>query len=267
MVNSSAKPTSSDRLKHMVSYSNSILEDFEIKSKSDGKMHQCSINLLSIGDIEAVLHVQSETVRHLNDSSIYYPDSREVFEASLSNDGLIVGCLVNGQLVAFRSIWFPRSRPENLGLDIGMSDPLQLSQVAHLERACVLPEFTGNRLQMRMTRHAINLARENNSFRYLFSTVAPMNYASMQDKFSVDMLIVKLVKKYEDYYRYIFYKDIMKSLQTNVFDPASLIFTNGDDISAQVNLLRQNDPLVGCLQQRTNNTVEVGYAKIEHALF
>ncbi len=246
--------------------SNPILEGFEVISRADGKPYQCSINVLNISDIDAVLNVQDETVRHIKDSSLYYPDTREVFEASLSGHGLIIGCFVDQRLVGFRSIWFPRSRPENLGLDIGMQDPNQLSQVAHLERACVIPEFTGNRLQMRMTRHAINLAKQNSSFRYLFSTVAPMNYASMQDKFLADMLILKLVKKYEDYYRYIFFQDVLKPITVNL-NPSSLVLADGEDIDAQVNLLKQSDLMVGCLQQRNADAMQVGYAKIEHALF
>ena len=250
----------------MLSPSGPVLEGFEVISRVDGKPYHCSINVLNTGDIDAVLNVQDETVRYMKDPSLYYPDTREVFEASLSKDGLIIGCLVNNRLVAFRSIWFPRSRPENLGLDIGMQDPAQLSQVAHLERACVIPEFTGNRLQMRMTRHAIHLARHNSSFRYLFSTVAPMNYASMQDKFSADMLILKLVKKYEDYYRYIFFQDVIKPITVNP-NPAAIILADGEDVESQVTLLEQNKLMVGCMQQRNGDAVQVGYANIEHALF
>lgn len=267
MANSNTLSSNAPGLNASSAPSSPVLEGFEVISRVDGKPYQCSINVLNISAIDAVLNVQDETVRHITDSSLYYPDTREVFEASLSEHGLIIGCLVNKRLVAFRSIWFPRSRPENLGLDIGMQDPDQLSQVAHLERACVIPEFTGNRLQMRMTRHAINLAKQNSSFRYLFSTVAPMNYASMQDKFSADMLILKLVKKYEDYYRYIFFQDVIKPIEVNLQHPSSIIFANGKDIEAQVSLLKQNDLMVGCMQQRNGDAMQVGYAEIEHALF
>ncbi|WP_114636593.1 hypothetical protein [Polynucleobacter necessarius] len=96
-----------------------ILEGREVTSKVDGKISHCSIKALGMDDIDAVLNVQDETVRNIQDSSIfYYPDSREVFEVSLGNEGLIIGSLVNDRLVAFRSIWFPGLRPENLGRDI-----------------------------------------------------------------------------------------------------------------------------------------------------
>ena len=247
--------------------SNQALEECKITSRVDGNLHDCIIKVLNIEDINSVLSVQDQAVRHIKDFSIYYPDTREIFEASLSTDGLIIGCFVDDRLVAFRSVWFPRSRPENLGLDIGMHDPSQLSQVAHLERACVIPEFTGNHLQMRMTHHAIDLAKSTSSFRYLFSTVAPMNYASMQDKFSANMLILRLVRKYEDYYRYIFFQDVMQPIHVNLQNPSSIIFVDGDNIEAQVSLLEQNDSMVGCLQQRNNDVMQVGYTKIECALF
>lgn len=247
--------------------SSEVLEVCKVNSRADGRQHNCSINVLNIGDIDSVLDVQDETVHHLKDSAIYYPDTREVFEASLSDDGLIIGCFVNGRLIAFRSIWLPRMRSENLGLDIGMQDPSQLMQVAHLERACVIPEFTGNRLQMRMTRHAINLARKTSRFRYLFSTVAPQNYASMQDKFAADMLILKLVKKYEDYYRYIFFQDVMNPIQVKSQNSASIIFTDGHDIDTQVSLLEHINPMVGCLQKRNGDAMQVGYTKVESTFF
>lgn len=251
----------------MLTPSSQALEECTLISRVDGSAHQSSIYVLDTHDIDAVMKVQDETVRHIQDTSLYYPDTREVFEASLANDGLIIGCFVDSRLVGFRSIWFPRSRPENLGLDIGMQDLHELSQVAHLERACVIPEFTGNRLQMQMTRHAIALAKRTSSFRYLFSTVAPMNYASMQDKFSVDMLIVKLVKKYEDYYRYIFFQDLMKPISIDSQNPSSIEFADGDNIEDQLSLLHENDAMVGCLQQRNNDVMQVGYAKIECKLF
>ncbi|WP_114636592.1 hypothetical protein [Polynucleobacter necessarius] len=90
---------------------------------------------------------------------------------------------------------------------------------------------------MRITKHAIKLAKQNSSFRYLFSTVAPTNYASMQDKFSADMLILKLVKKYEDYHRYIFFQDIINPILLDVKNHSSLVFTEGHDIESQLNLL------------------------------
>ena len=243
-----------------------ILEKGTVTSRVDGNCHAYRFCVLNTHDIDAVLRVQDETVRHIHDSSLYYPDTRELFEASLSSEGLIIGCFVNDRLVAFRSIWYPRLRPENLGLDIGMRDRSQLALVAHLERACVIPEFTGNRLQMKMTHHAIDMARRTSSFCYLFSTVAPMNYASMHDKFSVDMLILKLVKKYDGYYRYIFFKNVMNPILIHSPTPSSIRLLDGDDIEAQVSLLGQNAAMVGCLQQRSGELMQVGYTKYEYKL-
>ena len=241
-----------------------ILEEGKLIRHPDGSRHDYSLAVLGPEYLEKVLQVQADVVGTLEDYSLYYPSPEQIFRESLSGLGLIIGCFVEGRLVAFRSIWYPRDHPENLGRDIGMQDREELNQVAHLERSCVLPEFRGNRLQIHMTHYALDLATRNKSFRYFFSTVAPMNYASMKDKFEASMVIVQLKKKYEDFYRYTFYQDLINPVQSA---SPELIFASGDDIDDQIRIMESEKGIVGCLMRTENEVTEVGYAKANHELF
>jgi hypothetical protein len=248
----------------MNSGSLSILEKGSLVRHSDGVTQDYSLVELGPEHLEKVLQVQADVVGTMDDYSLYYPSPEQIFGESLRGQGLIIGCLVEGELVAFRSIWYPRDHPENLGLDIGMRDKDQLDQVAHLERSCVLAEYRGNRLQIHMTHYALDLATRNKSFRYFFSTVAPMNYASMKDKFEASMAIVQLKKKYEGFYRYTFYQDLLNPVHAASPEP---VFVNGNDIDSQVRLLDSEKGIIGCAMQKNGEIMQVGYAKANHALF
>jgi hypothetical protein len=241
------------------------LESGYLRDRSCQSERYFEIRLLSTSYLDDVMSVQNETFRALEDKSIYYPSCRGTFEDSLSGNGLVIGCFVEDALIGFRSIWLPGESEDNLGLDIGIDKKEHLMKVAHLERACVLPNFTGNRLQMRMTNHAIELAKRYGHFRYLCSTVAPTNYASMQDKFSADMVIVSLLKKYEDYYRYIFFRDVLNPCQINNKLTHTLNI-DGNNIESQIELLHHSPQYVGYQQSRNEGVTLVSYCLLSKNL-
>jgi len=249
----------------MGNYVSDALESGYLRHRLDQSEKCFEIKLLSAIHLDDVMLVQDKTFQSLQDKSIYYPSSRHVFEESLSGQGLVIGCFVEDSLIGFRSIWLPMDSEDNLGIDIGIDKKDHLRKVAHLERACVLPEFTGNRLQMRMTNHAIELAKQHGHFRYLCSTVAPTNYASMQDKFSADMYIVSLLKKYEDYYRYIFFRDILSPCIL-VKNLAHSLNIDGGDIESQIKLLHQSPQYVGYQQNRLDGATSVSYGLLTRSL-
>lgn len=242
-----------------------VLESGHLRHRLDQSERYFEIRLLSASHLDDVMFVQDQTFQALPDKSIYYPSARHIFQDSLSGRGLVIGCFVEDALIGFRSIWLPTDSEENLGIDIGIEKKEHLIKVAHLERACVLPEFTGNRLQMRMTNHAIELAKQHGHFRYLCSTVAPTNYASMQDKFSADMVIVSLLKKYEDYYRYIFFRDILNPYDLNK-DLTHTLSINGGDIENQIELLNQSPRYIGYQQHRVDGITSVSYGLLARSL-
>ncbi|MEY4482080.1 MAG: hypothetical protein RIQ84_1242 [Pseudomonadota bacterium] len=249
----------------MKSSLSNILESGYLRHRLDQSERYFEIRLLSASHLDDVMFVQDRTFQALQDKSIYYPSSRCTFEDSLSGKGLVIGCFVEDALIGFRSIWLPSDSEENLGIDIGIEKKEHLTKVAHLERACVSYEFTGNRLQIRMTNHAIELAKQHGHFRYLCSTVAPTNYASMQDKFSADMVIVSLLRKYENYYRYIFFRDILNPCEFNK-DLIQSLTIDGGDIEYQIKLLHQSPRYIGYQQFRVQGDTRVSYGLLSRSL-
>lgn len=262
----SSIPTMTNQISTDSTHTNDVLEYGQLIRISDKKSIPYQIKRVDISGIDEIMSIQEKTFKALDDRALYYPSSREIFEESLADNGLVIGCYVDSQLIAFRSIWYPGLREENLGNDLGMCSSEQLNQVAHLERACVLPDFRGNRLQIHMTNNAIRLAKEKRFFRYLFSTVAPSNYASMQDKFACNMIIVRLLKKYEDYYRYIFYQDIIQPIDTMNNNSVTTSF-DGEDITGQLAFLSTDKKNVGFQQFKKNNSTHVNFLKIDKPLF
>jgi hypothetical protein len=89
----------------------------------------------------------------------------------------------------------------------------------------------------------------------------------MKDKLGVNMVIVQLKKKYEDYYRYIFYQDILNPIISPVQSDDSHIFVDVEDIASQMQLLETNDDVHGYILQKNNEMMQIGYAKTNRPLF
>jgi len=247
---------------------NSALEFGNLICQSSGLTKPYRINILSPEHLDDVIKVQQQVLGTLEKPSSYYPGAHQIFEESLSGRGLIVGCYVEDSLIGFRSIWYPQNHSANLGIDIGLSSAKNLEEVAQLERTCVLPEFRGNRLQITMMQYMIDHAKRNNSFRYLLATVAPTNYASMQDKFVHNMLIFDLKKKYAGHYRYIFFQDLFKPVDVATESVSPIIFVDAEDIESQCNILQNDRAYVGYMQKKNEeNIMQVGYVQVNRPLF
>lgn len=174
-----------------------------------------TMRLLGPEHFAAVAWVQEALMAALQNAEFYYPNPPDLLRLCLGERGLAIGTFIDDRLIGFRSILYPGAREDNLGRDIGLAGD-ELNQVAHLERTVVLPPYRGNRLQIRMTAHAIRLGIATRDVRHLFSTVAPANVASMADKFTIGMLIVRTKEKYQHYTRHLFYQDLRTPLGIEV---------------------------------------------------
>ncbi len=198
------------------------------------------LRLLEFGDLDQIVELERIVIDSLPDKTAYFPEPPGVFVDSLKGNGIVVGCFVDFELIAFRSIWFPKDSSYNLGLDIGLVNRKDLQSVAHLERTCVHPRFRGNRLQITMTDLALQLAVDKNYTLFL-CTIAPGNYASMTDKFHVGMVIYRLLKKYGGLDRYLFYKNIDKPILDQELSNGTRTSINGLDIQRQYQIMAQPD--------------------------
>jgi len=220
-----------------------------------------AIHLLGPEHLDEVVAVQQLVVDSLEDPSMFYPGPRELMAECLGPRGEVVGTFVEDRLVGFRSVLYPGDRDDNLGLDIALEGQDLLS-AAHLDRTAVDPAYRGNRLQIRMTAHAIRLAVENSEWRHLFSTVAPGNFASMKDKFTAGLQIVRIKKKYMDYWRHVFYRDIFCPVDV---DLATSVRVAGEDLDRQRTLVEEQG-YVGYQLEPTGSGIAVLFAKPARAI-
>lgn len=223
---------------HLITAADTLLETGKLTEHREGRPpteRPFEIRLLGPEHLDEVCETQQRIVETLMDPEFYHPNPRELIGMSLGEHGKGIGTFVDGALVGFRLILFPGARADNLGRDIGLPTHC-LDSVAHLERTGVDPVYRGNRLQIRMTAHAVRLIVKNHRWRHIFSTVAPANFASMQDKFRIGMQIVRTLKKYGDCWRHVFYLDLSEPVG---IDPETIVAVAAGDLVAQHSLVEE----------------------------
>lgn len=176
----------------------------------DGIEQPFTIRRLRIGDLVGILAVQRQVVSEMADKSVLQPLAEEEFQYILEGNGLMIGAFVGDALIAFRALLVPVMDEEHLGRDIGLEGE-ELEKVIYQEISNVLHEYRGNKLQMTL---AILIMQELNKleaqYRYVCSTVAPLNIPSLKDKFLQGLEVAALKEKYNGMLRYVFVKDLAK---------------------------------------------------------
>lgn len=217
---------------------NTLLETGTLTEHREGRPpteRPFEIRRLGPEHLDEVCEKQRHIVETLTDPEFYHPNPRALIGMSLGEHGRGIGTFVDGALVGFRLILFPGTRADNLGRDIGLPTHC-LDRVAHLERTGIAPAYRGNRLQIRMTAHAVRLTVANHRWRHLFSTVAPANFASMQDKFRIGMQIVRTLRKYGDCWRHLFYLDLSEPVG---IDTETTVAVTAGDLATQRSLVEE----------------------------
>ena len=123
----------------------------------------------------------------------------------------MIGAYYNEQLIAFRAMLEPELDEEHLGKDAGLPKS-EWPFVLYSEISNVDPDFQGNGLQV-LLGELIMKEVDQQRFRYICTTVAPFNIASLKDKFAHGMQIVSLKVKYGNLLRYILMKDLTGQLK------------------------------------------------------
>lgn len=170
---------------------------------------------LAVDHLGDILTLQQKVLNTLTTGAFLQPLTEEEFLYILNGKGMMIGACYEGQLIAFRAMLEPEIDEDgHLGIDAGV--PMnELSSVIYSEISNVDPDFRGNNLQVllgKIIMQEIDIA----NFRYVCTTVAPFNIASLKDKFAHGMEIVALKVKYGDLLRYILMKDLLLTLQEEV---------------------------------------------------
>jgi len=154
----------------------------------------------------------------------------------LGEQGLSLGAYNSeAELIGYAAAYFPGKQADNLGLDLGFSQP-ELMRVAHLEVGLVHPFYRGRGWQSSLYQELIKALAKEGSYRYLLSTVAPHNYPALRNSLRLQLYIGALQVKYGDKLRYILIRDLEEPF--NIYQK-TIEICQVTDIELQQNLLQQ----------------------------
>lgn len=164
-----------------------------------------TIRLAALDDAEAIFKTMMTIYEHLEDQSLFYPDTRELITKHIKEQGITaVACDENDQIAGFFSIRFPGTAEDNLGTYLSLP-PEEMLLVAHMESAAILPEHRGHKLQNRMF---LFLEKElkNYPYKYYLTTISPHNPASLRSMMKEGFEIIATDIKYGGLERHILYR-------------------------------------------------------------
>ncbi|WP_172369470.1 GNAT family N-acetyltransferase [Sporosarcina jiandibaonis] len=188
---------------------------------------QIEVRRLTAKNLNEILLLQRKVISALTTASFLQPLSEEEFSTILNGKGLMIGAYFNDKLIAFRAMLEPELNDEHLGKDAGLPESAW-PQVLYSEITNVDPEFRGNNLQVLLGEIILGEV-DKTRFRYICTTVAPFNIASLKDKFAHGLQIVSLKKKYGNMLRYILMKDLsLVSTELNTLESQYILMADTD---------------------------------------
>jgi hypothetical protein len=219
---------------------------------------EIEIRHLSVKNINEILLLQRKVIDALTTDSFLQPLSDEEFSTILNGKGLMIGAYFDNVLIAFRAMLEPELDDEHLGKDAGLPESVW-PQVLYSEITNVDPEFRGNNLQVILGEIILGEV-DKTRFRYICTTVAPFNIASLKDKFAHGLQIVSLKRKYGNMLRYILMKDLsLESLETGTLEIQYILMAATEE---QQQLLE--DGWIGSDIEKRNDSWFVRYEKPEN---
>lgn len=216
---------------------------------------EITIRQLAPEQLQQILALQEKVIAALTTNAILQPLSEEEFLFLLNGKGQMIGAYDEDRLIAFRAMLVPENDDEHLGIDAGLAEE-ELHRVLYSEISNVDPAYRGNGLQQLLGKIIFGQV-DTNRYRYICTTVAPFNIASLKDKFAQGMHIVSLKLKYGGKLRYVLMKDLQQSpLENGPIDSRQLSMS---DTEGQQRLLA--DGWIGTAMEQQNGEWVVDYQK------
>jgi ribosomal protein S18 acetylase RimI-like enzyme len=169
---------------------------------------QYEIKFLNKSHLDQLLCLQEIIVKNLSDPTSYYVEPIQFFRKQLAIENTSIGFFQNDQLVAFNLASFPSIDEENLGIDIGLKPEFFL-QFAQLGPGAVHPDHRKRGLLSKIAEEHPKIMEEM-GYRYLCFTASPTNYPTIKAFMDNGFLIKQLKLKFNNVFRYIFYRDLKK---------------------------------------------------------
>ncbi|QTD41259.1 GNAT family N-acetyltransferase [Sporosarcina sp. Te-1] len=209
------------------------------------------IRPVGLEQLKEILSLQQKVFSTLSTKTFLQPLTEEEFAYILGGKGVMLGVYLRGELIAFRAMMEPDELDdEHLGLDAGLTKE-EFSTVLYSEITNVHPDYRGNSLQ-RILGRMLLAEIDQEKYRYICTTVAPFNIASLKDKFNLGMHIVALKEKYGTKLRYI----LMKDLTARPVYRAASVFIHMGNTERQQELLEKGWVGVGMVMEEDEWKVE-----------
>lgn len=216
---------------------------------------QFRVVLLDPGYLEEIMALQELVFSRLTDKAALVCISQEDYLEILGENGLAMGILHQGQLIAYYGALFPGMLEENYGRDLGLPEEA-LKQVCHLENSFVHPDYTGKMLQPALGQRVFAAVEALGRYRYFLATVGPNNPLALKSVFKLGLYAVRLKLKYQGLWRFILIKDLQRPLQLQQEDQLAI---HNTDIGKKLQLLSQG--YCGFRQVEISGKPAVLYAK------
>ena len=212
-------------------FSKQMIVKGQLRNCSNKKRYAYSMRVLRNSDLPSILGLYDFVVAKMKDPNMLWRYDDQMVAEFLGEDGIVGGVFVEDRLVAVRVVYFHHEGD--------LTNPLMYKEdaygeTAHLALCVVHPDFRGNSLQKKLGVYLLQIAQTLRAFPTMCSVVSPHNYPSMSDKFSLNMVVVKLMPKFKGVWRYIFYRNMNKPV---VARSETMIFVASGDYQRQIELL------------------------------
>lgn len=164
---------------------------------------------LNLNDIGQIMQLQDSVYEFLEQKEVLEKLTEEEFQKCLEQ-GYVTGVYADDELIALRMMYIPSlDEEEHLADDVGVSRERSI----YSEISLVNPEHRGQKLQMKMGEYLIEQVRASGDFDYIFSTVMPVNLASLKDKFKLGFKIMRTRLKYGGKRRHVLYLPLNEEVE------------------------------------------------------
>ncbi len=233
-----------------------VIKQGYISLKSDLQEHLYILRVLDKSDLPAVMQLQSDLIAVMEKKELYVPISEEEMLLLLEGDGEALGLFIDNKMYAACSLLFNVAYENNMARELNFSEE-ELARVAQLELSLVDLELRGHKLQYKMAGILAERVMKRPATRYLFTTVSPFNFPSIETVTSLGLYIAKLCKMYYGWDRYVVYRDFINPVKLDTEHP---VIVSNLSFAEQYELL--NNDYRGFSQFRDEEGIKIMYARM-----
>jgi hypothetical protein len=233
-----------------------VIKQGHISLKSNSGQNPYVLRVLDKSDVPELMQLQSDLIAAMDKKDLYVPISEEEMLLLLEGDGEALGLFIENKMYAACSLLWKVEYQNNMARELNFSAE-ELTRVAQLELSLVDLDLRGHRLQYKMATILAERARQRQAPRYLFTTVSPFNYPSIETVTDMGLQIARLCKMYYGWDRYVVYRDFIDTVKLDTSNP---VIVKNTSFAEQEELL--NNGYRGFSQFRDKEGIKIMYARM-----